>query len=239
MMFQYRVVYLGWSVALALGISGCNPEDPSALGEIERLEAELAAARLEIEQVREQVASGLKLIDELKSGVQQAAIKPEPSVEELRRSLDLQQSEVRQLVNQRYPECRIERLWHEGLEMLDLKKPYKAWFLFEATGADGRQQSGKLPVFGDLSGAWHCGDFAEEDAAMATALEDPANPTDGETTVGVEDGSDGSETPRGGSEGGGTRSSAMQADQEFDLGPKMKRDPVLKPGIPPVINDAE
>lgn len=153
-----RVLAALGAAACCLG-AGCDPGDPAVAEEnrllkveLERVRGELARAQGEAEIAREQAAKGAKAIPEV------AAL---PSEIEVRRSLDRQQSEFRDFLSELYPEHRIDRIWHEGLEMPDPERPITTRFVYFMTGSDGKQRSGQVPAFGDFAGNWTFGKFEQ------------------------------------------------------------------------------
>jgi hypothetical protein len=139
--------------------TACNPGDPAVVeenellrAELEKVKAELARSQGETEIAREQLAKAA------------SAVRPAPklpSPEEVRSGLDRQQSEFRKFLGELHPGYRIDRVWHEGLEMPDPEQPIRTRFVYFMTGPDGKQQSGQVPAYGDLAGNWSFGEFTK------------------------------------------------------------------------------
>jgi len=146
----------GAGLAVGMLVAGCNSGDPAVAeengllkAELEKVRTELVRAQAEAEIAREQLAKAGPAVAEL------------PSESDVRRSLDRQQSEFRDFLKQLHPDHRIDRVWHEGLEMPDPEKPIRTHFVYFMTGPDGRQQSGQVPAFGDFAGRWSFGEFEQ------------------------------------------------------------------------------
>jgi len=208
--------------------------------EVDKLRDELSKAQADAKITKEQLAKAQDGLSKLNP----------PSEEEVRQGLDQQQTRVRQMIGEKYPGYRIDRLYYDRLEMPNFEQPIQARFVFNATGPDGQQQAGELPVSCDFTGRCEFGELALLDASGTHSVAGDAATAGGEAAGGTGKGSLKPPILEDEPEKGESTTEAkevtkkvpvhgMPAEKEYDLTEKMKGEPLKLNGAGAPVEDAE
>ena len=182
-----RNVILAAGVVLAsMGLCSCNPQDTSALEEIERLKAELSAAQLETEQARKQLVTGQSLIEEMRTklestagSLEQAVAAKVPTPEELHGKMSKEMFKLRSEVEKSNPACTISEVTLGNIQGPSLEYPFSCQVKMSLKAPSGKSGLVYFKGRGNPAGDWTFDQIDPSKAvetAVAAAAPKPATP---------------------------------------------------------------